>query len=100
MAIMDRVEVLDSGEFLLGLESQGNPMYQHVYREAAGVYWDEDRHGFKSTQMKEWSCSQWFGQIVSIVQSGLGVKLQLGKSVTWRNISDQEKAEIERANTI
>lgn len=91
---INRVEVLDTGELLLGLESQGKPIYQYVYREAAGVYWDKNRYGFKSTPMKKWSCSQWYKQIVDVVRSGLGINLALGPNVTWRNISGQQRAEI------
>lgn len=97
---ISRIEVLDTGELLLGLESKGSGGYQHVYREAAGVYWDPERSGFKSTPMREWSCSKWFTHIVGVVQSGLELKLVLGKSVAWSNVPDQEKLEIESANVI
>lgn len=92
--IINRIEVLDTGEFLLGLEGQGESMYQYVYREAAGVYWDTERSGFKSTQMKEWSCAQWFKQIVGVVRSGLGVELTIGANVAWLNVPEEQKAEI------
>lgn len=95
-----RVEVLDTGELLLGLKGQGKPIYQYVYREAAGVYWDEQRHGFKSTPMKEWSCSKWFFQIVGVVQSSLGVELCLGTEVAWLNITAEERAVIEHGKAI
>jgi hypothetical protein len=98
--IINKVEVLNTGEFLLGLEGQGHPMYQYVYREAAGVYWDRDRLGFKSTPMKEWSCAQWFKQIVGVVRSGLGVELILGTDVIWVNVPEQQKAEIQRERVI
>ncbi len=75
-------------------------MYQSVYREAAGVYWDQDRLGFKSTPMKERSCPQWFKQIVGVVRSGLGVELILGANVSWINVSEQQKAEIQREKAI
>jgi hypothetical protein len=97
---INRVEILDTGELLLGLESQGKSMYQYVYREAAGVYWDEQRHGFKSTPMKEWPCSKWFFQIIGVVKSGLGVELNLGPDITWRNIPAQERAIIENGKII
>jgi len=75
-------------------------MYQYVYREAAGVYWDQNRYGFKSTPMKEWSCSQWFKQIVEVVRSGVGVELKLGPNVVWLNVPEQQKAEIQREKAI
>lgn len=98
--IINRIEVLDSGELLLGLESQGESMYQYVYREAAGVYWDADRNGFKSTQIKEWSCAQWFKQIVGVVRSGLGIELTLGANVIWLNVPEKQKVEIQSKNPI
>ena len=75
-------------------------MYQYIYREAAGVYWDQAKQGFKSTPMKEWSCSQWYKQIVSVVRSGLGVELVLANHISWSNVPEKEKAEILRGNTI
>ena len=93
--IINGVEWLESGELLLILESQGEPFYQFVYRGAAGVYWDADRHGFKSTPIREWACPAWFLQIVCVVRQELGIELHLGKEVTWRNIPDQDRAEIE-----
>ncbi|MCI0553733.1 MAG: hypothetical protein L0287_22525, partial [Anaerolineae bacterium] len=68
--IINVVELLDTGELLLGLESQGTPTYQFVYREAAGVYWDENRHGFRSAPVKERSCPEWYCHIVGVVRSG------------------------------
>jgi hypothetical protein len=97
---INRIEVLDTGELLLVLESQGRPTYQFVYQEAAGVYWDKNRHGFKSTPMKEWSCSQWFNHIAGVVRSALGVDLVLSPNVTWGNISEQQKTEIQSCKGI
>lgn len=77
--IINNVEVTDAGELFLGLEGNGKPMYQYIYREAAGVYWDEKRCGFKSAPLKEWSCSKWYSHIVSIINSGLGVELRLSR---------------------
>lgn len=94
--IINRIEVLDTGELFLGLESQGQPMYQHIYRAAAGVYWDQDRIGFKSTPMKERSCSQWFKRMVEAVRSELGVELKFGSDVIWQNVPEQQKIEIQR----
>ncbi|WP_127347363.1 hypothetical protein [Pseudidiomarina mangrovi] len=96
---VNSIEVLDTGELFLGLEGRGKPMYQHVYREAAGVYWDETRSGFKSTPMKDWSYSQWYKQIVAIVRY-IGVELALADDVTWSGVSEEEKAEIERVKAI
>ena len=98
--IINQVELTDTGELLLCLEGEGKPMYQYIYREAAGVYWDQERHGFKSTQLKDWSCSKWFSHILGIVKSGLGVDLQLSGKATWKNIPEQEQTKIIEENAI
>lgn len=97
---INKIEVLETGELLVGIESQGKPMYQYVYREAAGVYWDQSRKGFKSTPIREWSCYQWFKQIIEVVRSGLGVELKLGANVIWQNVPEKQKAEIQSENAI
>jgi hypothetical protein len=90
--IINRVEVLDTGELPLGIKGQGNPSYQYVYREASGVYWDENRKGFKSTPMKKWSRSKWFDHIVKTALASVGVRLKPGSNVSWINISDEQKS--------
>jgi hypothetical protein len=45
--IINEIEITNSGQLLLIIESGGDPSYQYVYREASGVYWDNDRKGFK-----------------------------------------------------
>jgi hypothetical protein len=92
------VELLETKELLLVIESGGNPDYQYVYRAAAGVYWDQARTGFKSSPLVEWSCAKWFSHIVDVVKSELGIGLQLASDVAWRNIATQDQLEIERDN--
>ncbi|MET4569464.1 hypothetical protein [Rhodanobacter soli] len=91
------VELLQTRELFLGIQGAGRPFYEFVYREAAGVYWDGERSGFKSTPLKEWSCAMWFAQIVSIVRQGLGVELVLDPAATWHGVSESDRAEILRS---
>lgn len=93
---INRVELLDTGELFLGLKGRGKSLYQYIYREAAGVYWDQGKCGFKSTPIKEWPCSQWYKQIVSVVRSGLGVELVLADDVVWSDVPEQERIKIQR----
>ena len=97
--IINTVDVTKDGELFLGLEGNGKSMYQYIYREASGVYWDEKYHGFKSTPIKKWSHSTWFSHIVSLVKSGLGVELRLSRNATWNNIPEQDKIEISNEHT-
>lgn len=77
--IVCRIEIAASRELILVLESGGKSGYQHVYREAAGVYWDEARKGFKSTISTDMPYPEWFAQITRVVRAGLGVHLSLGE---------------------
>jgi len=98
--IVIKVEILDTGELFLAAKDPGKPNYQYVYREAAGVYWDQNRRGFKSTPMKEWPCSKWFDHVINTVYVGLGIELKLGSTVSWINIPEEQKNENQRRNSI
>ncbi|MBW3466627.1 hypothetical protein [Arthrospiribacter ruber] len=84
----------DQNELLLKVTGEGNSGYQYVYREAAGVYWDENHKAFKSTTINEWTVSEWFIQIKDIVKLGLNVELTIDENVEWKNIPDEEKIKI------
>ena len=94
---IQEIVVNDQKELLLKLIGNGKPMYQYVYREAAGVYWDENQKGFKSTPMKEMTVSEWFLHIKDIVKSGIGIELKIDKNLTWKNIPDSEIIKIKNA---
>ena len=99
--IITKIRVNDAGELLLSLESNGEAFYQYVYRAASGVYWDQENHGFKSTPMKkDWSCLEWYNQIVSVVKSELSVELILSKNISCENLPENDKAEILRQHAI
>ena len=54
-----KVAVLADG--CLGIfPDQKKGMFQYIYREAAGVYWDADLSCFKSTQPRDWDYKQWY----------------------------------------
>ncbi|MDU0352845.1 hypothetical protein RS130_01935 [Paraglaciecola aquimarina] len=98
--IIKGVHLNDTKELLLMLESGGKSMYQHVYRAAAGVYWDNESGGFKSTPIAGWSCSRWFSHIITAVSYELGVKLVLGENVNWQNVPEADITEIVQHHAI
>lgn len=98
--IISRVYVNEGGELFLSLESEGESIYQYIYRATAGVYWDNENHGFKSTPIQDWSIAKWFSQIVSVVKSELGVELQLSPKTNWQNIPQSDFTEIVRNHAI
>ena len=88
-----KIEALATGELQLVLASGGEHNYQHIYREARGVYWDNEVGAFRGTERKEWSYAEWFAQIVDVCSS-IGVSLHLGAAVEWAGISDTDRRSI------
>lgn len=88
-----KVVVSKDEELLLFLESVGNSDYQFIYWEAAGVYWDNNLHCFKSTPKKDWSYVEWFSHMLDLVKS-IGVELNLSELAVWDNVPEQDKTEI------
>jgi Integron Cassette Protein Hfx_Cass5 len=89
------VEILDSGELFLKLESGSDPSYQYIYREAAAVYWDNERKGFKSSKAPgEWTYTAWYDHIVTTVKSGVGAELKLSSNTQWINVPQEIKSQI------
>ena len=78
MKTIQILKVAVLGDGCLGVfPASRTDMFQYVYREAAGVYWDDDKGCFKSTQPEEWTLDKWYQHIVAIVRSGLGIQLVL-----------------------
>lgn len=87
----------ENNELMLKITGEGNPSYQYVYREAAGVYWDENEKGFKSTPLRDWTVSKWFFHIKDIVNTGLNLNLEMDNNITWENIPTDEQEKIKNA---
>ena len=88
-----KVEVLDSRELQLVLGSGGKAMYQHIYRAAKGVNWDNDAGAFKGTERIKWSYSDWFTHILTVCADA-SIGLKLGSNVKWVNVPESDKKEI------
>jgi hypothetical protein len=71
-----KVAVLPDGRTAVFPQSKRGD-YQYVYREAAGVYWDQAMECFVSTPPQEWSSQKWYQHIVSAVRSGVGLQMIL-----------------------
>ena len=88
--IIEKVTINDTRELCLFLKGTGDSMYQYIYREAVGVYWDNNKFLFKSTPLREWSPSDWFFHIISIVKSSLQVELKITSNTLWIDIPENE----------
>jgi hypothetical protein len=88
-----KVEVLDTSELQLVLGSGGDASYQHVYREASGVYWDNNVGAFKGTERIKGTIVDWFAHIVEVC-GDIGVTLFLASTVEWVGVPEADKLEI------
>jgi len=88
------IEILENDEMIVVVASGGKPMYQHFYREAAEVYWDNERSAFKAPAPRKWTHSDWYHHIVSVVSEGLGVPLEFSAETKWVNVPEETRAAI------
>jgi hypothetical protein len=94
-----KIEILESNEMYVVLSSGGKADYQYIYREAAEVYWDNDKQAFKAPPTKKWSHSDWFHHIVGIAKTGLGISLIITNKTKWVNVPNEVQVEIYAKNT-
>jgi hypothetical protein len=97
--VISNVEITQDSELLLRLESGGKPSYQYIYRAARGIYWDEERHGFKFKGPVDWPHAKWFSHVVEIIHSEFRLKLVLGESVAWENVPEDVRKSIQGVTT-
>lgn len=94
--IIKKIVLNNDNELVIYLDSEGETIYQYIYREAAGVYWDEKVKGFKSTSIKEWSISEWYFHIVNVTRN-INIELNLSDKTIWENIPNNEQNKIKEA---
>lgn len=88
------IEITDEGVIVIALESGGKPSYQHVYRAAAGVYWDQDGKAFRFATKHDGLYAKWFAHMLNVLDDEMGLKLRLAKVVTWTGVSDEVRDEL------
>jgi hypothetical protein len=86
--IISRVEISDSDELLLYRQSGGRPAYQHVYRAAAGVYWDQGRGAFKFATKKQGEYADWFAHMLNVVKAEMGLILLPSEHTLWVSVPE------------
>ena len=91
---IDIIEILENGEMYIVLSSGGKPSYQYIYREAAEVYWDENKKGFKAPSPRKLSHADWFKHIVTVANNGLGISLEITDNTKWVNVSNETRQKI------
>ncbi|MDY6929485.1 MAG: hypothetical protein SWN10_20555 [Pseudomonadota bacterium] len=69
-----------------------------IYREAAGVNWDQARKALFGQPNREWGYSKWFTHICTVA-SQAGCYLQLTETTKWVNVSSNLRASIIQAHS-
>ena len=92
-----KVAVLNDGRTAVFPESK-RADYQYVYREAAGVYWDQAMGCFVSTPPQEWTPQKWYQQIIAVVRSGVGLQMVLTPDTEYESDEDRFEASIKLAD--
>jgi hypothetical protein len=89
---VSNIEITNEGVIVIALEGGGKPSYQHVYRAAAGIYWDQDGKAFRFATKNDGLYAKWFAHILNVLE--LGLQLRLAKVVTWTAVSDEVRDEL------
>jgi hypothetical protein len=86
--------VCADGLLVVRLDGGGKPSYQHVYRAAAGVRWDNDAGAFKFATKNDNRYAHWFAHVRKVLEQEMGVQLRLDSNVTWTNVPEGVRHEI------
>jgi hypothetical protein len=65
-----------------------------IYRSATEVHWDNDSKFLFSPKPREWSYTDWYKHIVSVVLDEYRCKLKITSRTNWLNIPADLKREI------
>ena len=69
-----------------------------IYRETAGVNWDQARKVVFGQPNREWGYPKWFTHICNLV-SQAGCQLQLTETTKWVNVSNEIRISIIQAHS-
>jgi hypothetical protein len=83
--IISKIEILKDGKMRIKLKSGGKQEYQFVYREAKGVYWNNDFGSFETPEPKVWTHEEWFRHVIKTVE-GMGISLKQDRHTRFINV--------------
>jgi Integron Cassette Protein Hfx_Cass5 len=81
-----KVRIDTAGRLHVVPASNPSKMFQFVYRAAMEVNWDEAEQGFYTPVRRELSYADWYLNVLSAVQSEMGISLKLGPATAWENV--------------
>jgi hypothetical protein len=68
--------------------------FQHIYRAAKQVHWDDAGKYLYSPTPGEWSYVRWFQQILAAVKEEYGFVLTITPETRWRNVDPSQRSMI------
>ena len=71
-------------------------MFRFIYRADMEVEWDEGERGFYTPTPRELSYADWYMNVLSAVQSEMGISLELDETTAWENVPPAVEREIVR----
>lgn len=86
------IEVDSEGRLHIIPEKLTFPM---IYRTAAGINWNPDKHSLYSQKLREWTYLMWYNHILNVVQEECSCKLELFGRTTWTNVPNDLIRKIE-----
>ena len=86
-----KIEIDDRGRLCVTPDSFA---FEHIYRAAMEVHWDNDDRFLYSPKPREWSYEQWFGQIVDAAKDEYGCDLRITPETLWENVSSEIKEKL------
>ena len=92
------VKVNDNNEFVFVIKASKDTLdtsdLEFIYREAAGIYWNDEASEFHSTPIKhDWDVVDWAKHFVGMLTS-FGLTLEFSQNLKWEKISTEEQARI------
>jgi len=79
---IEKISILDDGRIAVFPKIKKG-MWQYVYREAAGVHWENESGYFTSTPPREWTAQDWYKQIIAVVRTGVGLEMKLSDETEY-----------------
>ena len=94
---INKVSILPDGRLAI-FPSKASSSYQYVYREASAVYWNDNSQYFYSPVPREWDYKNWYEHIISVVRTGLSIRLNLSANTEFEANKDNFKQDMIDAN--
>ena len=89
------IELCQDGRLAVRPNTTETELFEYIYRSATGVRWRMSDKAFVPAEPMTSSAAWWFGNIVSSVQSELGLVLRLDAATLWLAIPPDLHKEIE-----